>query len=95
VVVEALTEHEIGAHLAAVPEWQHVGAAIERDFECDDFAGAVAFVNVVADLAEAANHHPDILVYGWKHVRLTLSTHTAGGLTKRDFALAAAIDAVA
>jgi len=52
-------------------------------------------VNRVAELAEAANHHPDILVHDYKHVRLTLSTHAAGGLTQRDFELAAKIDAAA
>ena len=54
-----------------------------------DFAAAIAFVNRVAELAEAANHHPDILVHGWNKVRLTLSTHSEGGLTDADFALAA------
>jgi Pterin-4a-carbinolamine dehydratase len=64
-------------------------------FTFADFAGAIAFVNRVAEAAEAANHHPDILVHGWKHVRLTLSTHSQGGLTDADFALAAQIDALA
>ena len=56
----------------------------------DDFAAAIAFVNRVAELAEAANHHPDILVHGWNKVRLTLSTHSEGGLTDADFELAGA-----
>ena len=50
--------------------------------------------NAVADAANAADHHPDILVHGYKHVRLTLSTHSAGGITENDFSLAAAIDAL-
>ncbi len=50
------------------------------------------FVNRVAEAAEAANHHPDILVHGWNKVRLTLSTHSEGGLTEADFALAASLD---
>ena len=57
-----------------------------------NFAEAMAFVNKVADAAEEANHHPDILVHGYKHVRLTLSTHSAGGITENDFALAGMID---
>jgi 4a-hydroxytetrahydrobiopterin dehydratase len=52
-------------------------------------------VNLVADLAEQANHHPDILVHGWNRVRLTLSTHSQGGLTEADFELAARIDRLA
>jgi len=48
----------------------------------------------VAEAAEAANHHPDILVHDYKHVRLTLSTHSAGGITANDFALAATIDEI-
>ena len=52
----------------------------------------MAFVNRVADLAEAANHHPDILVHGWNHVRFTLSTHSEGGITQSDLDLAAQID---
>ena len=62
--------------------WSQRPDALERDFEFDDFAGAMAFVNRVADAAEEANHHPDILVHGWNKVRLTLSTHSEGGLTE-------------
>ena len=73
-------------------EWRSEGDAIVRDFEFDDFAGAMAFVNRVADAAEAANHHPDILVHGWNKVRLTLSTHSEGGVTDADRELARTID---
>ena len=73
-------------------EWSREGDAIVREFKLADFAAAIAFVNRVADLAERANHHPDILVQGWNHVRLTLSTHSQGGLTEADFALAGEID---
>lgn len=54
----------------------------------------MAFVNTVADAAEAANHHPDILVHGWNNVRLTLITHSEGGLTDNDHAMAKKIDAL-
>ena len=70
-------------------QWRREGETIVRDFELADFVAAMALVNRVADAAEAANHHPDILVHGWNNVRLTLSTHSAGGLTEADFALAA------
>jgi len=73
-------------------EWRREGEAIVRDFKHEDFAAALAFVNRVGEVAESANHHPDILIHGWNRVRLTLSTHSAGSLTDADFALARAID---
>ena len=78
-----------------MPEWQRDGDAITRDLKFDDFRAAVAFVNEVAEAAEAANHHPDILVHGWNKVRLTLSTHSEGGLTEADFKMAARLDELA
>ena len=72
--------------------WRRDGGAIVRDFELADFTAAIEFVQRVAEQAEAANHHPDILVHGWNKVRLTLSTHSEGGLTQADFELAARID---
>ncbi len=68
------------------------GSEIVREWKLADFAAAMALVNRVAELAEAADHHPDILVHGWNSVRLRFTTHFAGGLTKRDFALARRID---
>ena len=75
-------------------EWSQRPDALERDFEFDDFAGAMAFVNRVAEVAEELNHHPDIFIHGWNKVRLTLSTHGAGGLMDKDHALARRIDEV-
>ena len=91
-MMAALSNEEIDQRLAAVPEWQRDGAAIARDLKFDDFRAAMAFVNKVAEAAEAANHHPDILIHGWNKVRLTLSTHSEGGLTEGDFKMAARID---
>jgi 4a-hydroxytetrahydrobiopterin dehydratase len=76
-------------------DWREEDAALVRDLQFKDFAAAMAFVNDVAEVAEAANHHPDILVHGWNKVRLTLSTHTAGEITDADHRLAAEIDALA
>jgi 4a-hydroxytetrahydrobiopterin dehydratase len=73
-------------------EWRSEGDALVGDFEFADFGGAMAFVNRVAEAAEAANHHPDILVHGWNKVRLTLSTHSEGGVTDADHELARTID---
>ena len=74
--------------------WSEDGGTLVREFECKDFAGAMEFVNRVADLAEEANHHPDILIHGWNKVRLTLSTHSEGRVTEKDHALAERIDAL-
>ncbi len=86
-----LSEQQIQQQLAG-SEWVRDGDAIVREYKLTDFPAAIALVNRVAALAEAANHHPDILVHGWNKVRLELSTHSAGGLTDADFALAQQID---
>lgn len=86
-----LTETEISALLTG-SAWKRTGEAIERELELADFAAAIALLDRVAELAEAAGHHPDLLVHGWNRLRITLSTHSEGGLTDADFALAARID---
>jgi len=88
-----LTDAEIEDRLAAVGAWKRGDDhSIVRELKFGDFAEAIAFVKRVADLAEEANHHPDILIYGWNKVRLTLSTHSQGGLTDADFSLAGRIE---
>lgn len=74
--------------------WEREGDALAREWRFADFAAAIAFVERVAECAEAANHHPDILVHGWNKVRLTLSTHSEGGITAADVALAQRLDTV-
>jgi 4a-hydroxytetrahydrobiopterin dehydratase len=91
--MERMSENEIAERLTG-SRWQRSGEAIEREFERASFIAAFGLVDAVAELAEAANHHPDILIHDYKHVRLTLTTHSVGGLTERDFALAAQIDAL-
>jgi 4a-hydroxytetrahydrobiopterin dehydratase len=73
-------------------DWAREGDAIVREWTLADFAAALRFVARVGALAEAANHHPDILVHGWNRVRLTLSTHSEGGITQADLDLARRID---
>lgn len=87
-----LSEEEIERRLSVVEHWRLEQGSIVRDYQLADFAAAIALVGRVAELAEAADHHPDILVHGWNKVRLTLSTHSQAGLTGADFALAAQID---
>ena len=71
--------------------WDRQGDELVKEVRKDDFAGALAYVNRVGELAEAANHHPDIDIR-WNTVTLRLSTHSAGGLTANDLDLAAQID---
>jgi 4a-hydroxytetrahydrobiopterin dehydratase len=91
-MAELLIDDEIERGLTEVDGWRREGDAIVRDLDFADFAAAMAFVNRVADLAEQRNHHPDILVHGWNKVRLTVSNHSAGGLTRPDFELASGVD---
>jgi len=89
-----LSDSDVGERLAR-GEWSREGTAIVREWTFANFAAAIAFVDRVAALAEAANHHPDILVHGWNKVRLELCTHSEGGLTDADFTLATRIDELA
>lgn len=88
-----LTESEIRDRLRGVPAWVRDGDVIARTWTFEAFPPALAFINRVGELAEAADHHPDIY-NSWATVRLQLTTHDAGGLTDRDFDLARKIDAL-
>jgi 4a-hydroxytetrahydrobiopterin dehydratase len=78
--------------MAPSDEWRQGDESLVRDLEFEDFKAAMAFVNRVAEAAEEADHHPDIAVHDWNKVRLTLTTHSEGGLTDDDRAMAATID---
>lgn len=86
-----LTAEQVTLELGRLNGWSLAGREIRKTFERKDFARAMGFVGSVALLAEKANHHPDIDIR-WNKVTLTLSTHSAGGLTEKDFRLAAEID---
>jgi 4a-hydroxytetrahydrobiopterin dehydratase len=86
-----LTEDEISGGLSRVAGWELAGKAITRVVKLSDFRAAMLYVGAVAYLAESANHHPDIAI-SWNRVTLTLSSHSAGGLTGNDFALAERIN---
>jgi 4a-hydroxytetrahydrobiopterin dehydratase len=89
-----LDEAGILSAQATTPLWGRTGDVIARTFEFKDFVAAMKFVNAVAEAAENAQHHPDIDIR-WNKVTLALSTHDAGGLTEKDFALARRCDALA
>ena len=73
------------------PGWTLKDNAIEREFKFKDFREAISFVNGIAEIAEEEGHHPDIYIY-YNKVRLELSTHNIGGLSKNDFVLAAKVN---
>ncbi len=91
--VDLLSDEEITAALAGLPGWARAGDSITTTVKLADFRAAILYTGAVAYLAEAANHHPDILIQ-WNKVTLTLSTHSAGGLTGADMALAERINAL-
>ncbi len=89
---EPLTDAQLADALAALPEWTHTGAALSRSVKVADFRVAVTLVNAVAEAAEAADHHPDVCITGYRNVSFELSTHAAKALTRRDIELATEID---
>jgi 4a-hydroxytetrahydrobiopterin dehydratase len=90
-MAELLTDDEIVSRLRR-SQWEREGDEIVREWRFDDFSEALAFVNRVGEVAEDANHHPDIFLHGWNKVKLSLTNHSAGGLTEMDFAMAARFD---
>jgi 4a-hydroxytetrahydrobiopterin dehydratase len=89
-----LDDDEVEAALQARDGWAREGDEIVRTYELESFPAVIEFVRRIADLAEAADHHPDLDIR-YRKLRVALSTHDAGGLTQRDFDLAAQIDAAA
>ena len=89
--MERLNDAEIDERLERLDGWEREGEAITRTFKRDDFAGSVRFVQRIAEPAEEMGHHPDLAV-SWDEVRVTITTHSEGGLTANDFELASRID---
>jgi 4a-hydroxytetrahydrobiopterin dehydratase len=88
-----LTPDQVEVELAATPGWGLADGQIVKTVTLKDFGDALRYVNAVGYLAEKANHHPDIAM-SWNKVTLTLVSHSAGGLTDRDFALARSVNAL-
>ena len=86
-----LAHDSVQSLMKKVPEWEHKEDLIERDFEFDDYMSGMDFVNAVAEIAESANHHPDIRI-GYAKVTVLLTTHDKGGVSESDFEIAARID---
>lgn len=87
-----LTEEQIKERLAALDGWRRASAELVRDYQFENFKRALEFVNRVAEIAESIDHHPDILIHGWNKVRVSVTTHSVGSLTARDFTLAEQIN---
>ncbi len=88
-----LSDVEIEKRLAGLSGWKREGDAIAKKFERGDFVGSVRFVESLVEPAEAMNHHPDLAI-SWDTVTVAISSHSEGGLTADDFALAEKIDAL-
>jgi 4a-hydroxytetrahydrobiopterin dehydratase len=93
-MVERLTDNEVSKALANLSGWSREGDEIRKQYGFDDFLGSIAFVNEVAKLAEASQHHPDITI-NYNKVSLALTTHDAGGLSQLDISLAQQADSAA
>jgi len=89
---DPLTDHELAAALAGLPDWTRDGVFIRRSVKVEGFSAAADLVQAVADAANAADHHPDVHITGYRNVAFELTTHAAGAITRRDIELATEID---
>ena len=87
-----LTENEILNKLESIKSWVYFSKHISKEYKFADFKEALAFVNKVGNTAEAMDHHPDILMHSWNKVKISISTHSEGGITNKDFQLAEKIE---
>lgn len=88
-----LSDEQVGERLSGLEGWERDGDAITKRFDRGDFVGSVRFVDAMVPAAEEMNHHPDVAI-SWSEVKVTLTTHSEGGLTGNDFELASRIDAL-
>lgn len=89
-----MSDDQVKDELSKLGGWEREGDALVREFEFANFVGSVDFVNRVTPVAEEMNHHPDLSI-SWNKVKVSLSTHSEGGITDSDFELAAKIDSLA
>ena len=87
-----MSQKQIKSNLSKFPGWNLEKDAIVKQFKFKDFIEALSFVNAVGLEAEKMDHHPDILMFAWNKVKITISTHSAGGVTEKDFLLAQKIE---
>jgi 4a-hydroxytetrahydrobiopterin dehydratase len=90
-MADLLSDEEIGERLAGLEGWTRDGDSITKKFDNEDFVGSVEFVRRLTGPAEEMNHHPDLAI-SWSEVTVSITNHSAGGLTEADFELAGRID---
>jgi len=89
-----LNKDEINKKLSSLQGWSQEGKQIAKLFQYKDFVSALEFVNKAGAVAEVMNHHPDIFIHSWNKVKITISTHSEGGITIKDFQLAEKIEGI-
>ncbi|MCC6192386.1 MAG: 4a-hydroxytetrahydrobiopterin dehydratase [Anaerolineales bacterium] len=89
-----LSTEAITSRLADLPGWAIEAGALVKTYQVRSFAHGVILIGAIAQLAEAANHHPDLMLRNYNQLTVSLMTHSAGGVTEKDFELAAAIEAL-
>lgn len=92
--MESFSEFEIRKLLRHLPEWEVEGEKLIRTYKLPSFSHAVLFLSAIGQLAESAGHHPDLFLHGYKNLTVTLTTHSAGALTEKDFQLAEQIESL-
>ena len=85
-------QDQINSNLLKLSGWSYENDSISKQFQSKDFIEALSFVNAVGMESEKMDHHPDILMFAWNKVKITISTHSAGGVTEKDFSLAQKIE---
>jgi 4a-hydroxytetrahydrobiopterin dehydratase len=91
---QALSQEEVHELLADLPGWTIEDGRLSRDMQLKNFKAALALVNEVGELAETSNHHPDLTIHRWNHVRVEWYTHSVEGLSINDFIMAARVSAL-
>ena len=92
--MQVLEKSKIKEKLGNLKGWEFSANHIGKEYELKDFKEALGFVNKVGERAEQMDHHPDIFLHDWNKVRITVSTHSAGGVTENDFKLAEKIESI-
>jgi 4a-hydroxytetrahydrobiopterin dehydratase len=93
-MMQVLTQSNINEKLGKLKGWNFSNNQIEKEYELKDFKEALNFINKIGDEAEAMDHHPDIFLHSWNKVKISISTHSVGGVTENDFKLAGKIESI-
>ena len=93
-MMKLLSTNEINNRLDVIRDWKFVNNSLEKDYTLKSFVDGLAFIIKVGIEAEKLDHHPNVLLHNWNKVRITISTHSKGGVTEKDFELAKQIDQI-